>query len=232
MGRTVELEGSLGRTIAWTVGRTVGTRSDASGGTIEAGREEVEKSVEQRAEGGRREEVGAKQARPAASLRPASGRLASGRLAVVHPAAASIHTATGEVVNYATVEGAAWLEDAEDVGGGGRRGARGQQATGRSKTRARAVATPVTAAATPAATAEATEGDGEGAATAAAAAAAAAAATTLRPHEEHGTPLMKQYLQIKAAYPEHVLLFRLGDFYEMFFEDAVKYVPSALPLPN
>jgi DNA mismatch repair protein MutS len=35
------------------------------------------------------------------------------------------------------------------------------------------------------------------------------------------TPLMKQYLAVKDAYPDHVVLFRLGDFYEMFFEDAV-----------
>ncbi len=37
---------------------------------------------------------------------------------------------------------------------------------------------------------------------------------------EH-TPLMKQYLAIKKSHPEAILLFRVGDFYEMFFEDAV-----------
>jgi DNA mismatch repair protein MutS len=36
------------------------------------------------------------------------------------------------------------------------------------------------------------------------------------------TPMMKQYLEIKAAHPDCILLFRLGDFYEMFFDDAVK----------
>lgn len=36
------------------------------------------------------------------------------------------------------------------------------------------------------------------------------------------TPLMAQYLAIKARHPECILFFRLGDFYEMFFEDAVK----------
>ncbi len=36
------------------------------------------------------------------------------------------------------------------------------------------------------------------------------------------TPLMQQYLGIKAQYPDAVLFFRLGDFYEMFGEDAVK----------
>ena len=36
------------------------------------------------------------------------------------------------------------------------------------------------------------------------------------------TPLMKQYNQIKAKYPDALLLFRVGDFYETFKEDAVK----------
>ena len=35
------------------------------------------------------------------------------------------------------------------------------------------------------------------------------------------TPLMKQYLAIKAKYPDAVLLFRVGDFYETFSEDAI-----------
>src|SRR5258705_5275298 len=34
------------------------------------------------------------------------------------------------------------------------------------------------------------------------------------------TPAMKQYLQFKAQYPTYVLFFRMGDFYEMFWEDA------------
>ncbi len=34
------------------------------------------------------------------------------------------------------------------------------------------------------------------------------------------TPLMRQYLQIKRQYKDAILFFRLGDFYEMFFEDA------------
>ncbi|RKD27715.1 DNA mismatch repair protein MutS [Caminicella sporogenes DSM 14501] len=34
------------------------------------------------------------------------------------------------------------------------------------------------------------------------------------------TPMMKQYLEIKEKYKDHILFFRLGDFYEMFFEDA------------
>lgn len=36
------------------------------------------------------------------------------------------------------------------------------------------------------------------------------------------TPLMKQYNSIKAKYPDALLLFRVGDFYETFREDAVK----------
>ena len=35
------------------------------------------------------------------------------------------------------------------------------------------------------------------------------------------TPLMKQYFQVKAQYPEAVLLFRVGDFYETFSDDAL-----------
>src|SRR5699024_1094884 len=36
------------------------------------------------------------------------------------------------------------------------------------------------------------------------------------------TPMMKQYLQIKAQYQDAFLFFRLGDFYEMFYDDAIK----------
>lgn len=35
------------------------------------------------------------------------------------------------------------------------------------------------------------------------------------------TPLMRQYLEIKEAHPDCIVFFRLGDFYEMFFDDAV-----------
>jgi DNA mismatch repair protein MutS len=34
------------------------------------------------------------------------------------------------------------------------------------------------------------------------------------------TPLMAQYREIKAQHPDAVLFFRMGDFYEMFYEDA------------
>ena len=36
------------------------------------------------------------------------------------------------------------------------------------------------------------------------------------------TPMMAQYLEAKAAHPDCLLFFRMGDFYEMFFDDAVK----------
>ncbi|MBX3189408.1 MAG: DNA mismatch repair protein MutS [Labilithrix sp.] len=35
------------------------------------------------------------------------------------------------------------------------------------------------------------------------------------------TPVMRQYLAAKAAYPDALLFFRMGDFYELFFDDAV-----------
>src|SRR5438477_2813596 len=38
---------------------------------------------------------------------------------------------------------------------------------------------------------------------------------------EFSTPLMRQYNSIKERHPDALLLFRLGDFYELFFEDAV-----------
>src|SRR5574340_498519 len=38
---------------------------------------------------------------------------------------------------------------------------------------------------------------------------------------EFSTPLMRQYNGIKERYPNALLLFRLGDFYELFFEDAI-----------
>ena len=36
------------------------------------------------------------------------------------------------------------------------------------------------------------------------------------------TPMMEQYLAVKAQVPDAFLFFRLGDFYEMFFEDAIQ----------
>ena len=34
------------------------------------------------------------------------------------------------------------------------------------------------------------------------------------------TPMIRQYLEVKAKYPDTILFYRMGDFYEMFFEDA------------
>ncbi len=34
------------------------------------------------------------------------------------------------------------------------------------------------------------------------------------------TPAMRQYRAFKEQYPDYILLFRMGDFYEMFYEDA------------
>ena len=42
---------------------------------------------------------------------------------------------------------------------------------------------------------------------------------TIKPAKE--TPLMGQYNKIKSKYPDAVLLFRVGDFYETFGEDAI-----------
>lgn len=39
------------------------------------------------------------------------------------------------------------------------------------------------------------------------------------------TPLMQQYVSLKKDHPDSILFFRLGDFYEMFFEDAVVAAP-------
>ena len=39
--------------------------------------------------------------------------------------------------------------------------------------------------------------------------------------QERITPLMRQYNEFKAKYPESILLFRVGDFYETFGQDAI-----------
>lgn len=40
--------------------------------------------------------------------------------------------------------------------------------------------------------------------------------------KEQITPMMAQYLKTKEEYPDSILFYRLGDFYEMFFDDAIK----------
>mgnify|MGYP003393664334 CR=1 FL=1 len=39
------------------------------------------------------------------------------------------------------------------------------------------------------------------------------------------TPLMAQYWDVKAAHMDKIVMFRMGDFYEMFHDDAVKAAP-------
>ena len=46
---------------------------------------------------------------------------------------------------------------------------------------------------------------------------------TAAPFADH-TPLMQQYLSIKAQHPDMLVLFRMGDFYELFYDDARKAV--------
>ena len=42
------------------------------------------------------------------------------------------------------------------------------------------------------------------------------------PQKTKNTPMMEQYLSIKAQYQDAFLFYRLGDFYELFYEDAIK----------
>src|SRR3990167_11041793 len=39
---------------------------------------------------------------------------------------------------------------------------------------------------------------------------------------KHHTPMMQQYLRLKSNYPDTVLFYRMGDFYELFYDDATK----------
>ena len=38
---------------------------------------------------------------------------------------------------------------------------------------------------------------------------------------QNTTPMMKQYLEVKEQYEGYILMYRLGDFYECFFDDAL-----------
>jgi DNA mismatch repair protein MutS len=49
------------------------------------------------------------------------------------------------------------------------------------------------------------------------------------PVDQPATALMRQYLEVKAQVPDAIVFFRLGDFYEMFYEDAV-YASRVLSL--
>ena len=47
-------------------------------------------------------------------------------------------------------------------------------------------------------------------------------ASTEKTPDNHHTPMMQQYLQIKAQHPHTLLFYRMGDFYELFYDDAIK----------
>src|SRR5580700_10862690 len=49
---------------------------------------------------------------------------------------------------------------------------------------------------------------------------AAATSASLEGQDSRITPLMEQYIEIKAANPDCLLFYRMGDFYELFFDDA------------
>ena len=40
--------------------------------------------------------------------------------------------------------------------------------------------------------------------------------------DQNTTPMMQQYLRLKAQHPDTLLFYRMGDFYELFFDDAAK----------
>ena len=44
----------------------------------------------------------------------------------------------------------------------------------------------------------------------------------ISPALQSHTPMMQQYLKIKAEHPDILLFYRMGDFYELFFDDAKK----------
>lgn len=48
------------------------------------------------------------------------------------------------------------------------------------------------------------------------------AALDVRLEQEKLTPMMRQYLSVKRDYPHALILFRMGDFFEVFFDDAVQ----------
>ncbi|RMH19239.1 MAG: DNA mismatch repair protein MutS [Acidobacteria bacterium] len=50
-------------------------------------------------------------------------------------------------------------------------------------------------------------------------------ARTARAQPAKLTPMLRHYLEVKAQHPDAVLLYRMGDFYELFFDDAVAAAP-------
>ncbi|MEA1981691.1 MAG: DNA mismatch repair protein MutS [candidate division Zixibacteria bacterium] len=49
--------------------------------------------------------------------------------------------------------------------------------------------------------------------------------TNSQKNSSHLTPLMKQFYDVKEQHPDKILFFRMGDFYEMFGDDAIKAAP-------
>src|SRR5262245_51767449 len=45
------------------------------------------------------------------------------------------------------------------------------------------------------------------------------------PVPARATPMLRQYFEIKNRVPDAILFYRMGDFYEMFFEDAKEAAP-------
>ena len=43
----------------------------------------------------------------------------------------------------------------------------------------------------------------------------------MKPDKAKLSPMMRHYMDVKEQYPDVILMYRLGDFYEMFFDDAV-----------
>ncbi|QCI20560.1 DNA mismatch repair protein MutS [Buchnera aphidicola (Brachycaudus cardui)] len=48
-------------------------------------------------------------------------------------------------------------------------------------------------------------------------------------HSNNHTPMIKQYLSLKSQYPNMLLFYQMGDFYELFYEDA-KYISNLLKI--
>ena len=39
------------------------------------------------------------------------------------------------------------------------------------------------------------------------------------------TPMMQQFLRVKAEHPDKLVFYRMGDFYELFYDDAARAAP-------
>ena len=47
--------------------------------------------------------------------------------------------------------------------------------------------------------------------------------------QNNATPAMKQYFEAKRQHPNAIVFFRMGDFFEMFYEDAVTAAAATIP---